>query len=174
MSSFLITLFILTLAAAAIATIWACTQKYIIERDAAISDSAKSAFKRAELFGSVKYRFDLLEKLTLAQNDLIANTKTPSSSASHSKHKNQIVGEVKALEEEKRVILKSILDDGFDLSITIVDENGDNKKVTISTLLSNYSIGHQKTDSNNLQKKTNHLSLVKDGANNVTSDSEVH
>ncbi len=82
----------------------------------------KEAMKNVELLGSVKYRFTKVNEITEAQLNLINQAERPSASASHSKHKNDIVGQIKALEEEKIEIFRSILKDGVDPKLSIMTD----------------------------------------------------
>src|SRR6185369_8368026 len=80
----------------------------------------KDAIKDIELVGSIKYRFAQVTEITSRQMDLISSVDRPSASAAHSRHKNSIAGELKALEQQKIDIFKSILADGVDPQLSIV------------------------------------------------------
>ncbi len=83
-------------------------------------DSFKKTLKDIELMGSVKYRFTKVNEITEQQLNLIGRAERPSASAAHSRSKNDIVGQIKALEEEKISIFRSILKDGIDPKLQII------------------------------------------------------
>jgi hypothetical protein len=84
--------------------------------------STDKLIKNIELMGSVKYRFTRVNEITEQQLNLIGRAERPSASAAHSRSKNDIVGQIKALEEEKIEIFRSILKDGLDPKLQIMIE----------------------------------------------------
>lgn len=80
----------------------------------------KKTLKDIELMGSVKYRFSKVNEITEQQLALISRAERPSASAAHSRSKNDIVGQIKALEEEKISIFRSILKDGIDPKLQMI------------------------------------------------------
>ena len=120
-----------------------------------------SSYKQAELLGSVKERFKQFQELTGDQQSLLGQVDRPSAGAAHSKYKNSIIGELKFLEEKKKEILKSVLDDGFDVEITMLDMKGAKSKMKISEFLNEQSISSENTESNNPQEAGKILRLVK-------------
>lgn len=80
----------------------------------------KKIMKEVELMGSVKYRFAKANEITEQQLDLVSQAERPSASASHSRHKNDIIRRLKQLEEEKIDLFRSILKDGVDPVLSIV------------------------------------------------------
>ena len=125
----------------------------------------RDAIKDIELIGSVKYRFTKVTEITERQMDLIASTERPSANASHSRHKNSILGELKALEQEKIDIFKSILSDGIDPQLSVsVDGQPQNMRMSEAVALfeggdtSNPHIPQQKTESKS--PRTNGLKLI--------------
>jgi len=139
-----------------------------------IVGNVKASHKQAELLGSVKERFKNFQAIAAEQHELISQVDRPSASASHSKYKNKIVGELKALEEKKREILKTILDDGVDVHISMMDSNGQLTKILISELLNGDIPSPENTESNNPPKVVRKLQLVKEENNDESSGSKVH
>jgi hypothetical protein len=84
-------------------------------------------------------KFDRINEITKTQLDLFASTQLPSSSPSHSKYKNGIVGELKKLEEEKLEIMKSLLDEGIDPEVGVLDEDGNLKSSKMSEIVKKYT-----------------------------------
>jgi hypothetical protein len=80
----------------------------------------KKSLKDIELMGSVKYRFTKVNEITEQQLNLISRAERPSASAAHSRSKNDIIGQIKALEEEKMVLFRSILKDGIDPKLQMI------------------------------------------------------
>lgn len=120
-----------------------------------------TSHKRAELLGSVKERFKEFRKLTDTQKDLLGQINQPSANASHSKFKNTIVRELKDIEEKKKEILESILNDGIDVHISMIDMNGETSKILISKFLKEHSSSSEKTESNIPHKVKGNLRLIK-------------
>ena len=133
-----------------------------------------ASHKQAELLGSVKERFKRFQAIAEEQHNLIGQVDRPSASAAHSKHKNKIVGELKALEEKKREILKTILDDGVDVHISMMGSDGQLTKILISELLNGDIPSPDETESNNPPKVVRKLQLVKEENNNESSSPKVH
>jgi hypothetical protein len=139
-----------------------------------IVSNVKASHQQAELLGSVKERFKHFQVIAAEQHDLISQVDRPSASAAHSKHKNKIVGELRALEEQKREILKTILNDGVDVHISMMDSDGTLTKILISELLNGDIPSPEKTESNNPPKVVRKLQLVKEENNDESSGSETN
>ena len=84
---------------------------------------------------SIKERLIKAQEITQQQLELRAQTDMPSKNAMHSRYKNGLIGEIKKLEEDKRTVLESILKDGYDPIITVVDESGGQKNISLSEFL---------------------------------------
>ena len=129
--------------------------------------------KDAEKLGSVKYRFKLVEEITNEQTGLIKSIDRPSASAAHSRHKNGVISRLKELEDKKADIFRSILDDGLDPMITIVDpQTGAPQKLKMSEALAmreNMNQKLPKTESIFSRRNVTHLRVVKDEENNDES-----
>jgi len=81
---------------------------------------------------SIIDRLKRAQAITEQQLDIRAQTDQPSKNALHSKYKNGLIGDIKKLEEDKIAILQSILDDGFDPLINVVDDNGQKQELPLS------------------------------------------
>jgi hypothetical protein len=84
---------------------------------------------------SIKERLLKAQEITKQQLDLRAQTDMPSKNSMHSRYKNGLIGEINKLEEEKRTILESILNDGFDPIVTALDEMGNQRNISLSEFL---------------------------------------
>lgn len=151
------------------------------------SASIKKLAKDPALLESVKARMDTIISIAEKQETLMVSATTPSASASHSKYKNTIIRELKALEQEKMRLFKSIISDGVDLKMkTSVD--GKEQIMYMSELLKKYedetapaSSPKQpaqkpvKTDTI-IPKKNNPLKLVANnkGNNNEPGNPKIH
>lgn len=73
---------------------------------------------------SINGRLKRVKEITAEQLNLQGHASGPQKNALHGRHKNGIIGQIKALEEEKDNILRSILKDGHDPELTTMDETG--------------------------------------------------
>lgn len=142
------------------------------------SDFSKQMDKvisEAEKAGAAKIRWKEIEKITKEQNSLISSMYNPSSNSLHSRHKNNIAQQIKALEEKKNDILKEFLKDGLDPEVTALDPIDKTvRKMRVSELIKksedylnfdgNSKSSKIKTDSIKPQNKMSHLKLVKEKA----------
>jgi hypothetical protein len=139
-------------------------------------DKIKDVLDKAELLGSLKYRFKVIDGFTKEQLDLITHAERPSASAAHSKHKNQIISRLKELEGRKAEVMQSILDDGLDPVITMQTPEGP-KNIKMSEALQLQKSAESmpaKSDPINPRKSSvSHLRLVKNEDNNDTSPPKV-
>lgn len=81
----------------------------------------KEPKKRPE---TVNERMKKVKELTQEQLDLQSGAQGPQKNALHGRYKNGLIGRIKELEEQKNDILRSILSDGFDPEITVMDGAG--------------------------------------------------
>jgi hypothetical protein len=97
---------------------------------------------------SIRDRLAKAQEITRQQLDLRDQASQPSKNSMHSKWKNGLIGEINALEEEKKSILESILKDGHDPFVMVLDEEtGSTKKIPLSEFLGRSS--QPKTDEQN-------------------------
>ncbi len=132
-----------------------------------------------EKVGSIKYRFKQAQDIADVQLELLARVSRPNASASHSRYKNDIVGQLKDLERQKMDIFRSILADGVDPNLIMI-LNGEQTTVKMSEAVAMYDAENgeykrpaspPKTDPINPR---NGLKLIVDnGDKNDTSDPKV-
>ena len=114
---------------------------------------------------SVSERLQKVKTLTEEQLDMQATASEPQKNGLDGKYKNGLVKRVKALEEEKAEILKSILDDGFDPEVTVQAMGGGLEKMKLSEFLVQQGINFdiknktQKT----IEPKKNPFTIIKGG-----------
>jgi hypothetical protein len=82
--------------------------------------------------GSIKDRLVKASNIAQTQMDLKSQSEMPSKNALHSRHKNGIVYEIQDLEQEKLSILRSVLGDGFDPMITVINDGGVKEEIPLS------------------------------------------
>lgn len=95
-----------------------------------------SAREKDATYQSIKDRLTKAQEMTQRQFDILAAMDAPSKNSLHSRYKNQLSQEVRELETEKSSILRSIINDGFDPEITILNEKGQKEKLKLSEYLS--------------------------------------
>lgn len=99
--------------------------------------------KEAESKGkteSIKSRMDKVKGIIAEQLDLQNHVVGPQKNALHGKYKNGLNSRIKELELEKTDILKSIIADGFDPEITVIDGSGVVTTIKLSEFLINSGI----------------------------------
>lgn len=104
-------------------------------------DKIKDTLKRAN---SVQDRFNKVKDITKEQLDLQMQTEMPQKNSLDGKYKNQLSRRIKDLEEEKKTILSSILDDGFDPEITALNSESKMETMKLSTFLNKESLEDSK------------------------------
>lgn len=95
--------------------------------------------KTRELHAKVKPKIDRITEITNEQLQLKSNSEQPSKNAVHSRYKNNLIGQFKALDDEKTQLLREVVEEGYDPLITIEDEFGETKSITLSEHL--YTLG---------------------------------
>ena len=102
---------------------------------------------------SIRDRLAKAQEITRQQLDLRDQASQPSKNSMHSKWKNGLINEINSLEEEKRSILESILKDGHDPFVMVLDEEtGSTKKIPLSEFLGRPS--SQNTDQKNIEQES--------------------
>ena len=89
---------------------------------------------------SVGSRMKKVKDITTEQLDLQSQAVGPQMNALHGKYKNGLNGRIKELELQKADILKSIITDGFDPQITVVDGAGVVTTIKLSEFLAQTGI----------------------------------
>lgn len=146
----------------------------IIKEDAAIVNALAESLQQAELIGSIKQRFKQFQQLTEAQQELFRQADIPSAGSSHSKFKNSVISEIRSLEEKKRDILKTILADGIDAPVRMIDGDGTMTSMRISEVLAKDFDKDTKTDPIPDRKPVRNLRLIKGEKDDKSSDSKIY
>jgi hypothetical protein len=81
---------------------------------------------------SVRDRLGEVYAISQRQSELQAAMDMPAQNALHSKHKNGIFQELRNLEDKKHAILESILKDGVDPKIRVLNEDGSQVEMKLS------------------------------------------
>jgi len=81
---------------------------------------------------TIKERFLQATELAKLQNDLRAQCEMPSKNALHSRHKNDLIHEINDMEQRKLDLLRTILAEGYDPTITVSNENGSKREIPLS------------------------------------------
>lgn len=89
---------------------------------------------------SVTDRLNQAQAITNQQLELLGQIDQPSKNALHSRYKNELNAEVRKLEEDKLMILNSILKDGYDPTLTIRTPQGTQEKLKLSAYLANNGV----------------------------------
>lgn len=88
---------------------------------------------------TVTTRLNRASELTRIQNELISQAQQPSQNALHSRHKNGLIQQYKALEVEKMGVLQSIIKDGHDPMVTVFNQAlKQNQEVKLSDFLTQF------------------------------------
>ena len=88
---------------------------------------------------SVNLRLQRASELTRLQNEIMQQAQQPSQNALHSKHKNGLIQQYKALETEKMGVLESIVKDGHDPLVTVFNAaSKQNQEVKLSQFLQQF------------------------------------
>jgi hypothetical protein len=138
-----------------------------------------NAYEEGVKHGAIKLKIERINEISKIQLDYIGALDRPNASASHARHKNNLVSQVKSLEEEKITLFKSILEDGMDPLLTVVID-GVTKNLRASELLPILESGHvppaetleSKTDSNSSVSTKSKLYVVKPTQENTDDRGE--
>jgi hypothetical protein len=99
--------------------------------------------KAAEMDGkrdSIKDRLVKASELAQDQASIRAQIEMPSKNALHSRHKNGLVAELQDLEQQKLDLLKTVLAEGFDPTITVINESGARQEIPLSTYVNQATV----------------------------------
>jgi hypothetical protein len=105
-----------------------------------LSKTAAEAEKANQQIESYKDRLVKVQEITAKQLELSDLVSQPSKNSLHSKYKNGINQEIKTLEEEKSAILKSIIKDGFDPSVAVLNADGVKETLKLSEYMARAGI----------------------------------
>ena len=112
---------------------------------------------------SVGSRMKKVKDITTEQLDLQSQVLGPQKNALHGKYKNGLNGRIKELELQKADILKSIITDGFDPEITVVDGAGVVTTIKLSEFLANSGIIMPPKDTKQPTKQVGKFTVHKGG-----------
>lgn len=139
-------------------------------RDKILGDLKTKLTQDDEKRASIITRLKQAQAITEQQLDIRDATDQPSKNALHSRYKNGLIGDIKKLEEEKIAILQSILNDGFDPVISVVDENGTRQELPLSHFVGKAAAAHlPPTQDPNGPKKAGKFVIVKGGRDDGTA-----
>jgi len=118
---------------------------------------------------SIIIRLKKAQAITEQQLDIRAATDQPSKNALHSRYKNGLISDIKKLEEEKLAILQSILDDGFDPTISVIDEAGQRQELPLSHFVNKAAaVTPPPAQDPNVPKRVGKFVVVKGGKDDGT------
>lgn len=95
----------------------------------------KQTFDVEEKKESIRARLFEAVKLAEEQMELRAQAEMPSKNSLHSRHQNGLIYKINELEKRKIDILRSILKDGFDPTITVLNEGGSREEIPLSAYI---------------------------------------
>lgn len=107
-------------------------------------------------------RLTRISDITKQQLELSSQIDMPQKSAMHGKYRNQVIGELKKLEEEKHDIFRSLLKDKLDVTISYIDESGKTVAAKLSEYMTKHNIAYTDTVAQE-SKKVPKLVLYKGG-----------
>ena len=150
--------------------------QFVNALDSTLKQELAKDLEKAQLAGSVNHRFKQLNKRTKKQLDLYGKLDTPSKGSSHSRWKKSIADELKALEDEKRNIFETFIEDDLDPIITVVDSEGQTKNVKISELLNEHRAAEtaatpkNKSTDSIVNRDNSHLKLLENSDDENSTD----
>jgi hypothetical protein len=103
---------------------------------AQLKDKAKELDEKRN---SIADRLKKASELAQQQLALKAQMEAPSQNGLHSRYKNGLAGEIYDMEEEKLQLLRTVLAEGFDPMITIINESGTREEVPLSAYVNQAS-----------------------------------
>lgn len=116
-------------------------------QEIAKANSAKDRINKA---------FDICER----QFAILSGLEGPQSGPLHGKHKQQMNAELKRLEEEKMTILKSVLADGYDPKLAMINDTGEREAVKLSDFVKRRDLMENKGSMRQSPEPKKKLSLV--------------
>jgi len=91
---------------------------------------------------SSKYtaRLERVREIQERQESIIGQTLRPQRNSLDGKYQNRLNGELKALEEERNTILRSLLAEGFDPLVAVSGIDGTSRKAKLSEFMAEYNL----------------------------------
>ena len=125
---------------------------------------------------SIKDRLFRASDIAKAQMIIRSQMELPSKNATHSRYKNGLVSELQDLELKKLDLLKTVLAEGFDPTITVINEAGAQQEIPLSAYVNeasgqlNASLGATPPSNDPTQpKKASKFILYKGGKDDGTT-----
>ena len=118
----------------------------------------------------IKGMIELASELADQQLSMWRQLDGPSKGASHGKWKSGVIKQINALEEDKINIFRDILKEGYDLTISMVEEGGEIKKMKMSEVIGMHDMKDADTPKHQAKvpvEKPNHLKAVEPVAGDV-------
>ena len=125
-----------------------------------------SAIKKVKNEVSINSRLSRAQEITEQQLNILYSLEAPQQNSLDGEHKNRMYHEVKRLEKEKWSILQSIVDDGHNPRVAIVDQNGELQKIYLKDYVvqsaKQEEVAPRSTTKTPPRKSKPNLTLVKD------------
>lgn len=126
--------------------------------------------QQSDKMSSVKERLKRVQEITQEQMDIQSYAERPQKNSLDGKYKNRSINEMERLDEEKQEILMSILRDGMDPSIGVIDDAGQVKSMKLSEYVAEY-YGYNDAPIKNKQPEVRRdFSVIKGGKESAERD----
>lgn len=112
--------------------------------DAKRKEFAQQIANKDKITSSVSDRINQALDICERQFDIMSGLEGPQNGPMHGKHKQVMGAELKRLEEEKMTIFRSILADGFDPSLGVINEMGEKESIKLSEFVNRMELLDQK------------------------------
>ena len=99
----------------------------------ALLEQIKGKVKEQSQKESIKERLIKASDMAKAQMELEAAMEQPSKNALHSRYKNGLYSELQDMEQQKLDLLSTILAEGFDPMITVINKSGVKSEIPLSS-----------------------------------------
>lgn len=117
----------------------------------------------------VRGRLDRATDISMQQAEIMAQLQMPSKNSLHSKYKNQLVAEIKSLEEEKCAILKSIITDGYNPNVNVTLESGEHKTMPLKEYMEYLGIPTGPTEQELREQRKAKFTVIQGGKSETTN-----
>lgn len=116
---------------------WYQVRKIKGSKEKLLAELIKKTKEMESKKNSIQERLIQASDLAKAQSELRAQAEMPSMNALHSRHKMGLVSEIQEMEQRKLDILRTILAEGFDPSVTVITDAGNKEQQPLSTYVDN-------------------------------------
>lgn len=117
---------------------WKATYSNMYEASLKALKDQQTANNKA-VYARVRAKIGEINRIIEAQFDIWGQIDRPDKGASHSKWKRELIGRVNDLEAEKMDTFKSILDEGVDLTVSVMESNGAKHNKKMSQIVEEYN-----------------------------------